>query len=279
MSKPDTWMPLYVAKYLADTTLLTTEQHGAYLLLLFSGWMHGGSIPDRDDALAAATKMSVAAWRKTRPVLAPMFTIADGVWRQKRQAEELAKAGALYSASVTNGKKGGRPKKPKGNPDHNPEGNPSHNPEGTRTLTREKHNRHETEDKHLPGLDTSSLLESAPNGALSGKAPDGITLDRKAEKTKKLRADAVSVLSFLNEVSGSAYQPVAPNIDLIVARMKDGFTEKQCRQVVANRARQWKGDPKMDDYLRPKTLFNATNFANYAGKIVPIPEDEEAHAR
>lgn len=90
--KPDNWMPLYIGDYLSDTMHLTTEQHGAYLLLIMAAFKAGGSLPDDEEKLANLTKLSRYFFRKHRPILAEFFTVADGVWKHKRVMHEVERA-------------------------------------------------------------------------------------------------------------------------------------------------------------------------------------------
>jgi uncharacterized protein YdaU (DUF1376 family) len=93
MAKPDVWMPLYVADYLADTMRLSTAEHGAYLLLVMAYWQHG-PLPDDDAKLADFVRVHKGAWRKLRPAVEYLFEITDGVWRHSKLDLELAKAEA-----------------------------------------------------------------------------------------------------------------------------------------------------------------------------------------
>ncbi len=134
--KPDLWMPLYFGAYLTDTMHLTTEQHGAYLLLLMACWKRGGSLPDDDDQLAAIAKLPPQKWRKTRAIIEPFWQIGGKCWRQKRLGLELDAARERSTIATENGKKGGRPKKTDDNPQHNqnetgtkPRAKPNHNPD------------------------------------------------------------------------------------------------------------------------------------------------------
>lgn len=110
------------------------------------------------------------------------------------------------------------------------------------------------------------------NPGQSGKNPA-----RREEKRSELttlsgkpdpgpRKIAKQVLEFVNAKTGRNYRPVDANLRLIEARLKE-YPEQTLRQVVAKKCREWGKDEKMSEYLRPKTLFNATNFANYAGEI------------
>jgi uncharacterized protein YdaU (DUF1376 family) len=93
-SRDDIWMPFYVGDYLADTNRLTTEQHGAYLLLILDYWK-SGPIPDDDDVLARITRLSSASWTNSRSVLVAFFKHADGYLTHKRIDKEREKAISL----------------------------------------------------------------------------------------------------------------------------------------------------------------------------------------
>jgi uncharacterized protein YdaU (DUF1376 family) len=105
--KPDDWMPLRIGLYLADTTHLTRDQHGAYLLLLMAYWRRGGPLPADDARLAATTKATPAEWRKLKPVLAEFFNERDGFWHQKRADKELNVASSIIEARTEAGRAGG----------------------------------------------------------------------------------------------------------------------------------------------------------------------------
>ncbi len=82
------------------------------------------------------------------------------------------------------------------------------------------------------------------------------------------------ILDFLNERTGKHFRPVKANLDLITNRLKDGASPEDCQSVVTLKAREWKHDPDMVDYLRPATLFNATKFAQYLGEIPNVAKNE-----
>lgn len=107
--KPDTWMPIVIGDYLKDTKRLTTEQHGAYLLLLMDYWVSGPPLDDDED-LAAITGLDAKTWKKHRPKLERYFTLVDGRWRNKRADEELIDAAERKRKNTERARAGGNAK-------------------------------------------------------------------------------------------------------------------------------------------------------------------------
>ena len=85
------YMPLYIADYLTDAAHLTTEEHGAYLLLIMTYWQRGKPLPADSNRLALIARMTSERWTDVERTLNEFFTLADGKWHHKRIDEELSK--------------------------------------------------------------------------------------------------------------------------------------------------------------------------------------------
>jgi len=82
-------MRFYPADYLGDTRHLTTEQHGAYLLLLMCMWRASGSLPDDPAKLARMASMSSRRWDAISGPVMDLFRSENGAITQKRLTDEL----------------------------------------------------------------------------------------------------------------------------------------------------------------------------------------------
>jgi uncharacterized protein YdaU (DUF1376 family) len=85
------YMPLYVADYLADTAHLSTEAHGAYLLLIMNYWQRGEALPSEDRKLARIARMTDGEWAGVKEDLFEFFTQENDFWVHGRIEAELAK--------------------------------------------------------------------------------------------------------------------------------------------------------------------------------------------
>lgn len=106
-------------------------------------------------------------------------------------------------------------------------------------------------------------------------------VDNFAAKTKSNVEHAADLIAKLNECSGHKYQATPSTVKALVARMREGFAPDEIAEVIERKCGEWKGT-KMEQFLRPKTLFNATNFESYAGqrgmKLPDVGSDERKDA-
>lgn len=92
-------------------------------------------------------------------------------------------------------------------------------------------------------------------------------LSRSATARESSNDTARELLDFLNRKAERHYRPVKATLELIRARLHSGATAEQIRAVIAVKCREWRGRADMAQYLRPVTLFRASNFENYLGQL------------
>lgn len=211
------------------------------MLLLMDYWRNGPP-PNDDDILAQIVGLTPTRWKAMRPVIERFFTVTN-VWRQKRADKEKSKASELQGNLSERGKKGAEAR---------------WNKDDSSNATAIAQAQPSTVPVDAPSPSPSPSQLTSTDTAHQQQTPSSGKPD--------LKAQAVEILNFLNAKTGRAYKPVKANLTMIEARLKE-FPAEDVRAVIAKKVREWGTDEKMETYLRPKTLFAASNFANYEGQL------------
>lgn len=83
------YMQFHIAEYLADTSHLSTEEHGAYLLLIFNYWQRGKPLDNTGGRLSNVVRMSNERWAEVQIALREYFSIDDEIWTHHRIDRDL----------------------------------------------------------------------------------------------------------------------------------------------------------------------------------------------
>lgn len=83
-----------------------------------------------------------------------------------------------------------------------------------------------------------------------------------------------SIIDYLNAKTNKSFKATSDKTKkLMRARLKEGFTEDDFKRVIDNKCSEWLNDPKMNQYLRPETLFG-TKFESYLNQKAVKPRIE-----
>lgn len=132
----------------------------------------------------------------------------------------------------------------------------------------------ESESESDPKSESEEQRED-PQPPKGGVPVFGVELDprpkRRARGTKPAgfteteRASARVVLDKLGAQNGVRYSATDTHVGLIARQLRSGITVEDLRAVIGYCAleKQWKGHPKMHEYLRPETLFGPETITKY----------------
>lgn len=111
----------HLGDYARDAGHLTMLEHGAYTLLLDRYYTTEEGIP-ADQVYRICRARTPAEKAAVDTVLVDFFALQDGVWVNGRATREVCKMQAKVKAAQENGKRGGRPKQTRAEPNGNPVG-------------------------------------------------------------------------------------------------------------------------------------------------------------
>lgn len=129
----------------------------------------------------------------------------------------------------------------------------------TETKPKQSQNKAETKPKQSQNAYTKEINKEINKGNKRNKDILSSNLD-----TVK------AVVDYLNEKCGTKYKnSSAETRRLIVARLNQGFSLEDFKQVIDNKVSDWGNDSQMSKFLRPQTLFS-NKFESYLNQSIAV---------
>jgi uncharacterized phage protein (TIGR02220 family) len=86
---------------------------------------------------------------------------------------------------------------------------------------------------------------------------------KRTATTQEQRDIAIQIIEYLNSKAETTFSvKLGSNIELICARLKEGYTISDFKSVIDKKVKDWKGTD-WAKFLRPNTLFAKTKIENY----------------
>lgn len=89
----------------------------------------------------------------------------------------------------------------------------------------------------------------------------------------------IEILQYLNELAGKRFKPIKSNLTPIAARLKDGYTVQELKEIIQVKTLEWKNNEVMNPHLCPTTLFRPSNADKYLNQIIAIKANPQQYAK
>ena len=100
-------------------------------------------------------------------------------------------------------------------------------------------------------------------------------LEEDKEEDKNKNNIIKDIVEYLNLKTNSSYRYSSDKTRRVInARLNEGFTLDDFKRVIDIKTSQWLGDLKMEQYLRPETLFG-TKFESYLNTKLPNQKEQK----
>lgn len=110
------------------------------------------------------------------------------------------------------------------------------------------------------------ILSGKPDDASDSMPASASVKTKKSKKPKPANhpEEIKQIIDYFNRVCGTDYKYQSKaTVDMINARLNDGFTVEDFRKVIDTKYAEWANDSDMCKYLRPQTLFRPSHFEDY----------------